>query len=63
MSRKWIGIAVAIVAVGGTALATAKVGGGGSEVRPDYATVTVDMGPGGNVAAKPRAGVGGKKKP
>ena len=63
MSRKWIGIAVAIVAVGGTALATAKVGGGGSDVRPDYATVTVHMGPGGNVAAKPRAGVGGKKKP
>jgi hypothetical protein len=43
MSRKWIGAAVAALAVGGAAVATAT-DGGGSGVRPNYASVTIDLG-------------------
>jgi hypothetical protein len=64
MSRKWIGLAVLAVVAGGTALATASMGGDSSP-RPDYATVDVDLAGGGGVAAKPQRGLpggGGKKK-
>ena len=58
MSRKWIGVAVATAVVGGTALAAASVGGDDSGPRPAYATVTVDLGEGDEVNARPK-GIGG----
>jgi hypothetical protein len=61
MSKKLIGVVAAIAAVGGTALATAAVVDGGDGPRPDYATVTVDLGASGERAAKPKGGIGPKK--
>ena len=63
MSRKWIGGLVADRrgrrdGAGGEL----RLGGGGSDVRPAYATVTVDLGPGGNVAATAAGGRRRKKK-
>ena len=64
MSTKWIGAAVAVIAVaGGTALATAAQDDGAGP-RPDFATVTVDLsGAGGNARPKGVPGGGNTKKP
>lgn len=61
MSRKWITGLATLTAVGALGVAASSVLGTGAGARPDYATVTVDLGAGA-VSAKPKAGIGGSAK-
>jgi hypothetical protein len=61
MSRKLIGLAVVAAVAGGTALATASVGGGGdSEDR--WTTVTIDLSQNADRKATSQRGLAGSKK-
>lgn len=63
MSRRWIAGLAALAAAAAMGVAAASVLGTGAGARPDYATVSIDLGAGA-VAAKPKAGVrGSAKKP
>ena len=63
MRRKWIGGLVALVALGGTAVAAASAFDGGDGGRDAYGRVTVDLGGHASQAARPDAAKKGKAKP